>query len=131
MRETKYWTWHMIAGVAILFLLGFHMAYTHIGTLIYGVDDNISQAMSQARDARVIYPVFFIVMLGIALYHGLYGLRTILFELCPNRTGQRIMAIFLLILGLGLFGLGSFAAVTAHQNAKAAQVQAALTGEGR
>jgi len=26
MRETKYWTWHMAAGVVIFFLLGLHHA---------------------------------------------------------------------------------------------------------
>lgn len=117
MRETKYWTWHMFAGLAILLLLGFHMAYTHIGTLLYGVDDNISLEMSQGRDANPIFPVFFILMLGIALYHGLYGLRTILFELCPHPGAQKTFSAVLLVLGLGLFTLGSVAAVKAHGNA--------------
>ena len=30
MRETKYWTWHMAAGVVILFLLGLHMTIMHV-----------------------------------------------------------------------------------------------------
>jgi succinate dehydrogenase / fumarate reductase membrane anchor subunit len=119
----------MFAGLAILLLLGFHMAYTHIGTLLYGVEDNISFDMSQARDANPIFPVFFILMLGIALYHGLYGLRTILFELCPHPGAQKTMTAFLLVLGLALFGLGSFAAVKAHKNASIMRVdlQAAQT----
>jgi succinate dehydrogenase hydrophobic anchor subunit len=125
MRETKFWTWHMFAGLAILLLLGFHMAYTHIGTFIYGVDDNISMEMSQSRDALVIFPIFFIVMLGAALYHGLYGLRTILFELCPHPPAQRIMSAFLLLLGIGLFGLGTYSAVRAHNNASVTRVDGA------
>ena len=34
MRETRYWTWHMLAGVVIFFLLGLHMLIMHLG----GVD---------------------------------------------------------------------------------------------
>lgn len=124
MRETKFWTWHMFAGVAILCLLGFHMAYTHIGTLLYGVEDNITRELSQARDANVLFPVFFILMLGIALYHGLYGLRTILFELCPHPPAQRLMGTGLLLLGIALFCLGSFAAVKAHKNAASSAAEA-------
>lgn len=124
MRETKLWTGHMFAGVAILCLLGFHMAYTHVGTLLYGVDDNITKELSQVRDANVLYPVFFILMLGIALYHGLYGLRNILFELCSHPPAQKVMGTALLFLGIALFCLGSFAAVKAHKNAAGAAAEA-------
>jgi succinate dehydrogenase hydrophobic anchor subunit len=122
MRETKYWTWHMFAGILILVLLGGHMVYTHMGELTGFMrtdkaSDGISMQNSQARDAKSWFPAYFIVLLAIALYHGLYGLRTILFELCPHRGAQKTMTAFLLLLGLALFGLGSFAAVKAHNNA--------------
>ena len=117
MRETKLWTWHMVAGVVILLLLGFHMAYTHVGTLLTGNADNISKELSQQRDANPLFPAFFILMLGVALYHGLYGLRGILLELCPHPPAQRAMAVALLVLGLSLFALGSFAAMKAHRRA--------------
>lgn len=123
MRETKFWTWHMLAGVIILVLLGSHMVYTHMGELTGYMrahdSDGISIENSQARDAKAWFPAFYILMLGIALYHGLYGLRTILFELCPHPGAQRTMSAFLLLLGLGLFALGSVAAVKSHNNALA------------
>ncbi len=31
MRETKFWTWHMAAGVVIALLLGQHMVIMHLG----------------------------------------------------------------------------------------------------
>jgi succinate dehydrogenase hydrophobic anchor subunit len=50
----------------------------------------------------------------VALYHGLYGLRTILFELTLKPAIEKTITIVLMIVGLGLFGLGTWAAVAAH-----------------
>lgn len=119
MRETKYWTWHMIAGVAILLLLGFHMVGMHMGGLT-GIavqnrqEDAVSEANSQARDANPLFMWIYIPLLGIALYHGLYGLRTILFELSLKPALEKAITAVLLLLGLGLFGLGTWAAIAAH-----------------
>ena len=35
MRETKFWTWHMAAGVVILLLLGQHMVIMHLGSITH------------------------------------------------------------------------------------------------
>ncbi len=119
MRETKYWTWHMLAGVVILALLGFHMVSIHMGGLtgICVADrthDAVDPGNSKARDANVLFPVFYIVLLGLALYHGLYGLRTMLFELTLKPAVEMAITILLLLLGLGLFGLGTWGAIAAH-----------------
>ena len=85
MRETKYWTWHMAAGVVILVLLGLHMLIMHLGgtTQLYAPygGEAISRENSLFRDGKLFFTVTYVLLLGVALYHGLYGLRTILFEL--------------------------------------------------
>jgi succinate dehydrogenase/fumarate reductase cytochrome b subunit len=118
MRETKYWTWHMAAGVVILFLLGLHMVTMHLGGIThwfapYG-GEAISQANSLFRDGRLFFTVTYILLLGVALYHGLYGLRTILFELTLKPAVEKAISFVLLVVGLGLFGLGTWAAITVH-----------------
>ena len=118
MRETKYWTWHMAAGVVILFLLGLHMVTMHLGGIThwfapYG-GEAISQANSLFRDSRLFFTVTYILLLGVALYHGLYGLRTILFELTLKPAVEKAISFVLLMVGLGLFGLGTWAAITVH-----------------
>ena len=60
MGETKYWTWHMLAGLAILLLLGLHMLIMHLGGLTglfvaHPAEEAVAQINSQARDAN---PVF-------------------------------------------------------------------------
>ncbi len=137
MRETKLWTWHMLSGAVILVLLGVHMIYTHIGEITHFMvftnnPDPISIKNVQARDAMAIFPVIFIILLGVALYHGLYGLRTILFEICSVKSIQKAISALLLILGLGLFIVGTWGAVKAHTNAKmpvSTEQVTALAGE--
>jgi succinate dehydrogenase hydrophobic anchor subunit len=116
MRETKYWTWHMAAGVVILFLLGLHMLIMHTGGITHWFAPNggesISRENSLARDGQLFFTVTYILLLGIALYHGLYGLRTILFELTLKPAAEKAVNVCLLVLGLGLFILGTWAAIT-------------------
>ena len=118
MRETKYWTWHMAAGVVILFLLGLHMLIMHTGGVTHLFaphgGESVSKANSLSRDGNLFFTVTYILLLGIALYHGLYGLRTVLFELTLKPGAETAINVVLLILGLGLFALGTWAAITVH-----------------
>jgi succinate dehydrogenase/fumarate reductase cytochrome b subunit len=118
MRETKYWTWHMSAGVVILFLLGLHMLIMHVGGLTHLFAPHSGEAISKEnslfRDGRMFFTVTYILLLGVALYHGLYGLRTILFELTLKPAVEKAVTFVLLVVGLGLFGLGTWAAITTH-----------------
>jgi len=118
MRETKYWTWHMAAGVVILFLLGLHMLIMHLcGTTHLFAPlggEAVSKANSLFRDGRLFFTVSYILLLGVALYHGLYGLRTILFELTLKPVVEKAITFVLLVVGLGLMGLGTWAAIATH-----------------
>ena len=124
MRETKFWTWHMAAGVVIALLLGLHMVIMHLGGITHLFvpfsGEAVSKANSLFRDGRLFFTVSYILLLGVALYHGLYGLRTILFELTLSRVTERVISAVLLVLGLGLFSLGTWAAITVHAIAHAA-----------
>jgi succinate dehydrogenase / fumarate reductase membrane anchor subunit len=122
MRETKYWTWHMAAGVVILFLLGLHMLIMHLGGITHWFSEGgeaVSKVSSQLRDRMQFFTVTYIILLAVALYHGLYGLRTILFELTLKPAVAKTVSVALLLVGLGLFGLGTWAAVAAHAMAAA------------
>ena len=118
MNGAKYWTWHMAAGVVILFLLGLHMLVMHVGGLAHlfapYAGEAISMKNSLFRDGQLFFTVTYILLLGVALYHGLYGLRTILFELTLRPAIEKSITIALAVIGIGLFGLGTWAAVAAH-----------------
>ncbi len=118
MRETKLWTWHMAAGVVIFFLLGLHMLIMHMGSITQMFAPHGGEAISKEnslfRDGRLFFTAAYIFLLGAALYHGLYGLRTILFELTLKPAAEKTISYVLLVVGLGLFGLGTWAAITVH-----------------
>jgi len=123
MRETKYWTWHMAAGVVILLLLGLHMLIMHLGGITHWFSPSPGEAISKAnslyRDGQMFFTVTYILLLAVALYHGLYGLRTILFELTLRPAVELAITVVLLIVGLGLLGLGTWGAITVHAIANA------------
>jgi succinate dehydrogenase / fumarate reductase membrane anchor subunit len=123
MSETKYWTWHMAAGVVILFLLGLHMTIMHVGSITHLFapfgGEAISKANSLFRDGKLFFTVTYVLLLAVALYHGLYGLRTILFELTLKPGIEMAITVVLVVMGVGLFGLGTWAAFVVHAIARA------------
>jgi len=114
MRDQRLWTWHVLAGLVILVFLGLHMAIMHLDVLIgafnpagpHPIDwDNVA-----ARARTGFFTVSYIVLLGAALFHGLYGLRNILFELGPGRGVKSALNFVLAAGGVGLFVFGAWAA---------------------
>jgi succinate dehydrogenase hydrophobic anchor subunit len=123
MGGTRSWTWHMAAAVVLLFVLGMHMLIMHMaGTghwfAPYGTEPS-SMRNSLFRDENLFFTFAYILLLGVALYHGLYGFRTIVFELTLKPATEKAISIALVVLGLGLFGLGTWAALVAHRIALA------------
>jgi len=117
MRETKFWTWHIAAGLVILFLLGLHMLVMHLSAVL-GVFNPAGGKVTDwanvlERSRMVFFVVVYVLLLGAALYHGLYGLRTILFELGPRPVLQKIINMAFWIGGAALFVLGTCAAIAA------------------
>lgn len=126
MRETKYWTWFIIAGAAIFFLLGLHMIVMHLDGILGWLNpaggSPIEWQNVMARAKFAISSVLYVLLLGAALYHGLYGFRTVLFELNISGGGQRFINRLFWTVGLALFVYGSWAAVKFQMIAQAAQV---------
>jgi succinate dehydrogenase / fumarate reductase membrane anchor subunit len=117
MRDRTLWTWHIGAGVVILVLLGLHMAIMHLDqTLgIFGTPgaEPVEWESVAARAGSAFFTVTYVLLLGAALYHGFYGLRNILLELNPGAALRRTINVGLSVLGLALFGFGTWAALAA------------------
>ena len=118
MNGTKYWTWHMAAGVVILFLLGLHMLIMHLGATTHlfapNGGESVSIQNSLFRDGQLFFSITYILLLGLGLYHGLYGLRTMVFELTLKPAAEKAITVVLVLVGLGLFVLGTWGTVVAH-----------------
>ena len=119
MRDQKLWTWHLAAGAIILFLLGLHMAIMHLDALL-GIFNPagghpIDWANVVARGQSLAFTLTYVLLLGAALFHGLYGLRNILFELDPAPPLKTALSWVLILVGVGLFIFGTWAAWVGHQ----------------
>ncbi len=118
MRESTLWFWHLLAGAVILILLAVHMTIMHLDDLmlLLGLShgDPIDQKIVFARSQQFFFMITYILLLGAALYHGLYGLRTILFELTLSRALEKAVNLILTVSGLALFVYGAYAAVVIY-----------------
>jgi len=114
MRDQTLWTWHVAAGVVVLVFLGLHMATMHVDAILGLFNRPGTEAIDWTnvveRARRTFYLLTYLVLLGAALFHGLYGLRNILFELNPGAGLKKGLSVLLVIAGVGLFGLGTWAA---------------------
>jgi succinate dehydrogenase hydrophobic anchor subunit len=99
------------------------MLIMHLGGITHlfapSAGEAVSKANSQFRDAQMFFTITYVLLLAVALYHGLYGLRTILFELTLKPAAEKAITFVLLMVGLGLLGLGTWGAIAAHTIAKA------------
>jgi succinate dehydrogenase / fumarate reductase membrane anchor subunit len=114
-KETKYWTWHVTAGVVICIFLGLHMIIMHldhvIGWFLPEGGSTLAWSNVIARSRMVFFILIYTVLLGAALFHGLYGFRSILFELNPSRILKNSINIVFWLIGLGLFSIGTLATI--------------------
>jgi succinate dehydrogenase hydrophobic anchor subunit len=129
-RNQRLWTWHVAAGLVILLLLGLHMIIMHLDALV-GIFNPagghpIEWANVVARARSVFFMVTYVLLLGAALFHGLYGLRNLLFELNPGRSVKQVLGALLLVGGIALFGLGTWAAWASFALAQSANSLAAF-----
>ena len=119
MRESKLWFWHILSAIVILVLLGVHMGTMHLGAILSSVGIESSDPVISAevfhRSQQVIFVVTYILLLGTALFHGLYGLRSILFELSLSKTLEKAIGSVCAVAGIILFVYGSYVAVRVYQ----------------
>jgi succinate dehydrogenase hydrophobic anchor subunit len=123
MRETYSWTWFIIAGIVIFILGGLHMMTVHMNAIL-GIfnpapGDAVDWENVSGRGRNLFFTVTYIFLLAAVLYHGFFGLRTILFELGPSRGRQRFITKFLWCAGIVLFVIGTYAAIASRSLGKA------------
>ena len=119
MRESKLWFWHIVSGLVILVLLGIHMSIMHLSTILnflgIGSSDPLDSSEVFRRSQQLFFAAMYIFLLGAALFHGLYGLRSILFELSLSKTVEKAVGRVCAIVGFALFIYGSYVAVLVYQ----------------
>jgi succinate dehydrogenase hydrophobic anchor subunit len=119
MRESKLWFWHILSAAIILIILGAHMGIMHMNAVAkvlgIGSGDPVRSAEVFRRSRQLLFLITYILLLGSALFHGLYGLRSILFELSFPKRLEKIIGGLCALTGVFLFIYGSYVAVRVYQ----------------
>jgi len=113
MRESTLWFLHLFAGAVMLVVLGIHFGVMHTSGLL-GIDHSevLSYSSVAYRSGKLFYLVVYMVLLVAALYHSLYGLRSLIFELTlVGPAAKRVINIILILCGWGFFFYGSYAII--------------------
>lgn len=113
-KESTLWFWFMIAGLVIFALLGIHIVVIHLPAISggsYAKTLSYSSALQRARST--FFTVIYIILLAALLYHGLYGLRSLLIELFTSKAAGRAISWSLALLGLATFAYGTYVTIIA------------------
>lgn len=101
------WAWILqrITAVLLIFFLGAHLFVLH-----YVPENlNISFLGVAARFKSVLYIVIDSGLLATALYHGLNGVRNVLFDFVADEGKRRAITVVLFIVGLAFLIWGAYA----------------------
>jgi len=126
MRDQTLWFWHVSAGVVILVLLALHMLTMHLNQLLPisalnpAGEDPLAWENVVARGQSVATMIGYVLLLGAALFHGLYGFRNVLFELIASSGKRTAVSWILILIGVGLFVVGIIGAVGGYFESTAA-----------
>ena len=113
-KESTQWFLFLLAGLAMAVVLGIHYGVMHIGGL-FGIprSEVLTFASVNARSGQAFYLTVYLILLPAALYHGLYGLRAILFEISAlPQWLRKTITVILILAGWGFFFYGSWAIIT-------------------
>lgn len=88
MKESILWLFQIVTAVLIFFLLGLHISAQHLGG--FATLPDLANFTYKA-------------LMFVALYHGLFGLRSILLEVNMGRAAEKFITWILFLGGLVFF----------------------------
>lgn len=113
--RSSVWFWSLVSGLVVLGLLGWHMAVMHLhgslGLFVSMSAEPLAWPDVVARGRSAVVAASYVLLLGAALFHGFYGLRTMLTEYWPTRAAQKLITISCWVTGGALFTVGAYAAI--------------------
>ena len=101
------WIWQRITAVALIVLLGGHMWVNHYADLALPADHYLNFLGVQLRVSRIPWLIFNSLLLGASLFHGLNGVRNVIFDYGVSHRGKRAITAALVVLGMSFFAYGS------------------------
>jgi len=113
-KESTFWFWFLVAGLVIFAFLGIHVVVIHLSALSGGsYAETLAQSSVLQRAKSTFFTVSYIILLAALLYHGLYGMRSLLIELFTAKAADRAISWTLALIGLATFAYGTYATILA------------------
>lgn len=114
LRESTWWLWFLIAGLVVFAFLGIHVVVIHLPAFSGGsYAETLAYSSVLQRAKNLFFTVGYIVLLAALLYHGLYGLRSLLIELFTSRAASRAISWTLALIGLAIIAYGTYTTILA------------------
>jgi succinate dehydrogenase hydrophobic anchor subunit len=111
MRGARFWVLHYMAGAILFIFLLSHIFTMHYETILsklgLGVSDPLLWENVVERAKNLIFQFGYIVFLGFALFHGLYGLKNIITEISAGKKYSKVISYIFWIIGIFLFLYGT------------------------
>lgn len=115
---SRYWFGNLLSGLVILVLLGWHMGLMHLAGILGAAVPALAEPLLWgdvlARGRSALFTGTYVLLLGTALFHGFYGLRTILREYWPSERAETRISIGCWIAGIIFFAVGAYTTLTFH-----------------
>jgi succinate dehydrogenase hydrophobic anchor subunit len=109
MLRTRLHLLFLFSAIGTAVVLSIHMVVQHLNNIIAGGEaDPTSWSSMISRAAQDGWVVIYILLLAFALYHALYGLRGIIFELITSSGTIRALNWIFIIGGILVFGWASW-----------------------
>ena len=104
-RGVRGWFLQRITAVGLVVVLSIHLYVLHFA----GEHAVLSVAEVSIRLKTLTYILVDFGLLAFALYHGLYGLRSVILDYTTDDRAVRRVTTGLWVLGLAFFGYGAYA----------------------
>ncbi len=118
MKESTLWVLFILAGAVIIVLLGIHMAIMHMEDLLVplgiGYQNPLSFESVAGRSKMILHVIIYTLLLATALFHGLYGFRSIVYELPLNRMLKGLTDVAVTAAGIVFFLWGTAAIIIGY-----------------
>lgn len=112
-KSAIWWVLQRITGAMLFFLILFHMFANHYYSAFAIQDaqfntivETFGLASYQAVQYKMSnYPIYFFISILFVItvvFHMLNGFRTVVLDLAPGRVSKRLLAVVLLLVGIGL-----------------------------
>lgn len=122
--ETFSWWFFRVSGVGLIFLAIIHVLIVHVTNDVSATGyDFVAQ-----RYANPFWRAYDLLLLTLALFHGLNGLRIVCDDYIRRRTTRLAVVSILFLIAIGFWLMGSMTIITFQPGKTVAQAMLHLIG---